>query len=89
MNIHLALKAAKVGDWARIDAPYGQFTFEGESPKIALLAGGIGITPFMSISKMQRTNIWIRKLLFFTDVALKEILHLEKNLKPCKNKTRI
>src|SRR5450756_2166341 len=36
----LALKAAKVGDWARIDAPYGQFTFEGEYPKIALLGGG-------------------------------------------------
>ncbi len=47
----LALKAAKVGDWAIIDAPYGQFTFEGESPKIALLAGGIGITPFVSICK--------------------------------------
>jgi ferredoxin-NADP reductase len=46
-----ALKAAKVGDWARIDAPYGQFTFEGEYPKIALLAGGIGITPFISICK--------------------------------------
>jgi ferredoxin-NADP reductase len=46
-----ALKAAKVGDWARIDAPYGQFTFEGEYAKIALLAGGIGITPFMSICK--------------------------------------
>jgi glycine betaine catabolism B len=47
----LALKAAKVGDWARIDAPFGQFTFEGEYPKIALLGGGIGITPFMSICK--------------------------------------
>jgi ferredoxin-NADP reductase len=47
----LALKSAKVGDWARIDAPYGQFTFEGEHSKIALLAGGIGITPFISICK--------------------------------------
>jgi ferredoxin-NADP reductase len=47
----LALKAAKVGDWARIEAPYGQFTFEGEYPKIALLGGGIGITPFMSFCK--------------------------------------
>ena len=47
----LALKAAKVGDWARIDAPYGKFTFEGEYPKIALLGGGIGITPFMSYCK--------------------------------------
>lgn len=47
----LALRASKVGDWARIDAPYGQLTFEGEYPKIALLSGGIGITPFMSIIK--------------------------------------
>ena len=47
----LALKGSKIGDWARIDAPYGQFTFEGEYPKIALLAGGIGITPFVSICK--------------------------------------
>ncbi len=47
----LALKNAKVGDWARIDAPYGKFTFEGEYPKIVLLAGGIGITPFVSMCK--------------------------------------
>ena len=47
----MALKACKVGDWARIDAPYGKLTFEGEYPKIALLSGGIGITPFMSIIK--------------------------------------
>jgi glycine betaine catabolism B len=47
----LALKASKVGDWARIDAPYGKFTFEGEYPKIALLAGGIGITPFISMCR--------------------------------------
>jgi ferredoxin-NADP reductase len=46
-----ALKSAKVGDWARIDGPYGQFTFEGEYPQIALLGGGIGITPFISIAR--------------------------------------
>ncbi len=44
-----ALKALKPGDWARIDAPYGKFTFEGEHEKLCLLAGGIGITPFKSI----------------------------------------
>jgi ferredoxin-NADP reductase len=44
-----ALKALKAGDWARIDAPYGKFTFEGEHKKIGLLGGGIGITPFKSI----------------------------------------
>jgi len=46
-----ALKALKKGDWARIDAPYGKFTFEGEYEKIGLLGGGIGITPLISICK--------------------------------------
>ena len=46
-----ALKTLKLGDWARIDAPYGQFTFEGEHPKIGMLAGGIGITPLVNICK--------------------------------------
>jgi len=46
-----ALKTLKAGDWARIDAPYGSFTFEGEHEKICLLGGGIGITPFISICR--------------------------------------
>jgi ferredoxin-NADP reductase len=46
-----ALKTLKKGDWARIDAPYGKFTFEGEHEKIGLLGGGIGITPFIGICK--------------------------------------
>jgi ferredoxin-NADP reductase len=45
------LRGLKKGDWARIDAPYGQFTFEGEYKEIGLLGGGIGITPFMGICK--------------------------------------
>jgi len=46
-----ALRTLKVGDWATIDASYGKFTFEGENEKIAMLAGGIGITSFRSICK--------------------------------------
>ncbi len=45
-----ALKALRPGDWARIDAPYGTFTY-GEEPKIGMLAGGIGITPFVGMCK--------------------------------------
>jgi|WetSurMetagenome_2_1015567.scaffolds.fasta_scaffold03745_4 glycine betaine catabolism B len=47
----VTLSTLKLGNWARIDAPYGKFTFEGEYPKVALLTGGIGITPFRSIIK--------------------------------------
>ena len=87
----LALKAAKAGDWARIDAPYGQFTFEGEYPKIALLCGGIGITPFMSICKNATDkDLDCRITLFYGcrtegDLAFKEELEdlaaKNKNLK--------
>ena len=45
------LRRLKVGDWTRIDAPYGKFIFESEHEKIGLLGGGIGITPFISICK--------------------------------------
>ena len=45
-----ALKTLKPGDWARIVAPYGSFTFDDEL-KIGMLAGGIGITPLISICK--------------------------------------
>jgi ferredoxin-NADP reductase len=47
----VALTNATVGDWARIDGPYGQFTFEGEYAKIAMLSGGVGITPLRSICR--------------------------------------
>ncbi|MFX0096298.1 MAG: ferredoxin--NADP reductase [Candidatus Hodarchaeota archaeon] len=46
-----ALDLLEIGDWSKIDAPYGSFTFEGEFDKITMLSGGIGITPFMSMCK--------------------------------------
>jgi ferredoxin-NADP reductase len=60
-----ALRAAKPGDWARIDAPYGQFTFTGEYPKIALLGGGIGITPFISFCKYTTDKDLSNKITLF------------------------
>ena len=85
----MALKAAKVGDWARIDAPYGQFTFEGEYPKIASLAGGIGITPFISICKNATDKRLNSKITLFygcrteNDIAFKQ--ELEKMQEQNKN----
>jgi ferredoxin-NADP reductase len=76
----LALKSAKIDDWARIDAPYGQFTFEGEYTKIALLGGGIGITPFISIIKNATDKHLNAKITLFygcrteNDIAFREEL---------------
>lgn len=46
-----ALNSFKVGDWMGIDGPYGRFTFEGEYERIAMLSGGVGITPLRSICR--------------------------------------
>lgn len=43
------LDSMNVGDVFGIDGPYGNMTFDGEYKRIAMLSGGIGITPMMSI----------------------------------------
>ncbi len=46
-----ALDRLEVGDWAFIRTPFGSFTFEGEHPRVAMLSGGIGITPLRSMCR--------------------------------------
>lgn len=45
-NAYLSLKK---DDKIRFTGPYGNFIFKGEHKKIAMLSGGIGITPLLSI----------------------------------------
>jgi ferredoxin-NADP reductase len=45
------LKAVKVQDWVMVNGPYGKFTLDSGQGKIAMLCGGIGITPFRSMIK--------------------------------------
>jgi glycine betaine catabolism B len=75
------LKAAKVNDWAKIDAPYGEFTFEGEYPKITLLAGGIGITPFISICKNATDKKLNSKITLFFGCKTEGDIAFHKELK--------
>lgn len=51
-----ALESLKVGDKVLIEAPFGEFTFKGEYSKIALLAGGIGITPLRCMIRYATDN---------------------------------
>ena len=45
------LNDLKLGEAVTVEAPLGNFTFEGESERIGLLSGGVGITPLRSICK--------------------------------------
>lgn len=45
------LDSMDIGDVMQIDGPYGNMTFEGEYERIAMLCGGIGVTPMVSICK--------------------------------------
>lgn len=45
------LDSMNVGDVLGINGPYGNMTFDGEYERIALLSGGIGITPMISICR--------------------------------------
>ena len=84
----LALKSAKVGDWASIDAPYGQFTFEGEYTKIALLGGGIGITPFLSICKNATDKALKSKITLFYGCRTEKDLAFRRELERLAEKNK-
>lgn len=47
----VALDMLKTGDWAYLNAPYGDFTFKGEYPRVGMITGGIGVTPLRSMIK--------------------------------------
>lgn len=49
----------KVGDVIEAAGPAGRFTFNGsEAPSIVLIAGGVGITPMMSIIRYLTARAW-------------------------------
>lgn len=46
-----ALATLKPGDTVGLRYPFGRFTFSGDTPRIAFISGGIGITPIRSICR--------------------------------------
>ncbi len=93
-----ALAALKEGDKVLIEAPFGEFTFKGEYDKIAMLAGGIGITPLRCIiryctDRQLKTNIILLYSNRFEDEIvfkneLDEMQRQNKNLKVVYTVTR-
>ena len=55
----------KVGDLLEVKAPLGKFVFTGkESDSIALLSGGVGITPMMSVTRYLLDSAWEKPIYF-------------------------
>ena len=55
----------KVGDALKISGPSGKFVFTGkESPAVLLIAGGVGITPVMSILRYLTDRAWSGDIYF-------------------------
>ena len=55
----------RVGDKVEISAPSGNFTFTGEeSDSIVLIAGGVGVTPMMSILRYLTDRCWSGEIFF-------------------------
>lgn len=49
------IKKTKIGDKAFVDAPYGNFSYKrAKHKKLVFIAGGIGITPFISMLRYMR-----------------------------------
>ncbi|NNM77759.1 2Fe-2S iron-sulfur cluster binding domain-containing protein [Sphingomonas sp. ID1715] len=55
----------KVGDLLKISGPFGAFTFTGtDADSIVLIAGGVGITPMMSVLRYLTDTAWSGEIFF-------------------------
>ena len=70
----------RAGDTLQVSAPAGRFTFNGtEADGIVLVAGGVGITPLMSIVRAMTDRCWPGKMdLFFSVRSPDEIIFAEE-----------
>lgn len=54
-----------IGDSIKVSAPAGKFVFTGtEAPAVLLVAGGVGITPMMSIVRYLTDRVWSGDIYF-------------------------
>lgn len=63
----LRLRELKIGDLVKVAGPYGQFSqrFFNSGKEAIFIAGGIGVTPFLSILKTAVDYCQLQKIFFF------------------------
>ncbi len=97
-DLRLSIKAS--GDWTQhmhehlqaganafVDGPYGEFNFKTGSQKQVWIAGGIGITPFMSWMRDFEANSHDREIdFFYTTTVPEEALFMDEIEKAKKHK---
>ncbi len=79
----------KVGDLIEAGGPVGRFTFSGaEADSIVLIAGGVGVTPMMSITRYLTERAWAGDIFFIyscrtpTDVMFADEVAALQRLNP-------
>ncbi len=80
----------KIGDMVTLSKPNGFFTFDEKNKNIVFLAGGIGITPFMSAIKyVSEKNLNNKITLIYSNKTKKDIVFLNDLEEISKNHTHI
>ena len=76
----------KEGDKVWLKFPYGDFTFNINEKNIVLIAGGTGITPFLSFLEYAIDNNIDSKINLYYGIRSKELLLFEKIISECEKK---
>ena len=72
----------KVGDTIEVQAPSGKFVFTGtEADSVVLIAGGVGITPMMSITRAMTDMAWEGDIYFIVACRDPEHFIFEEELR--------
>ena len=75
----------KEGDTIWLKLPYGYFTFDENDKNIVLIAGGTGITPFLSFLEFAIDNKINSKIKLYYGVQSKELFLFEELISECEN----
>jgi predicted ferric reductase len=77
-----SIGSLKTGTPVRVDAPYGVFSYDNHGPErpLGMIAGGIGITPMLSMLRTLRVTEPKRKVTFLWGVNQSEELFCQDEL---------